>query len=84
MLEYGRTWRRLPVFAHTSPVYLDVGGRPADAAASARLFLEQLGYLERWIVDEASLPGRTERAAAIDLVRRARAVYELSSPDRPA
>ena len=31
MLEYGRTWWKMPVFAHTSPIYIDMPGRPAPA-----------------------------------------------------
>ena len=43
MLEYGATWWKMPVFAHSSPIYLDMPGRPAAAQESARLFLESTG-----------------------------------------
>jgi hypothetical protein len=32
MLPYGATWWMMPVFAHTSPVYLEMAGRPAECA----------------------------------------------------
>jgi len=75
MLEYGRTWRRIPVFAHSSPIYLARPGRPAAAATSARLFLEQLGDLERWLDREAHLPTPADRVEAQALIDRAVAVY---------
>jgi hypothetical protein len=75
MLEYGRTWRRIPVFAHSSPIYLSRPGRPGAAVTSARLFLEQLGDLERWLDQEAHLPTPADRLEALALIDRAAAVY---------
>lgn len=75
MLEYGPTWRRIPVFAHTSPIYIKVPGRPAEAGESARLFLEQLGFLERWVDGEAHLPSPGDRLEAHSLIDRAADVY---------
>jgi hypothetical protein len=75
MLEYGRTWRRIPVFAHSSPIYLTRPGRPAAAVASARLFLEQLGDLERWLDQEAHFPTPADRLEALALIDRAAAAY---------
>jgi len=75
MLPNGATWWQMPVFAHTSPVYLDMPGRPAPAAESARLFLDQLEYLERW-VREGNFPTEDNRREALDLVRQARKIYQ--------
>ena len=75
MLEYGPTWRRIPVFAHSSPIYIEARGRPPGAARAARLFLEQLGHLERWMATEARVPLPENRAEARRLVSRASAIY---------
>ncbi|MCI0621254.1 MAG: CehA/McbA family metallohydrolase [Acidobacteria bacterium] len=76
MLEYGRTWWRMPVFAHTSPIYIDMGGRAAPAAESARLFLEQLGYLQRWVESQAKLPKAENKKEALSLIAQAEAIYQ--------
>jgi hypothetical protein len=70
------------VFAHTSPVWVEVGGRPVRRPASARWLL---GWLDRF---EALLDGhgrfaddgqRAELAAVAD---RARAVYrDIAGPE---
>lgn len=76
MLPYGETWWQQPVFAHSSPVYVDMPGRPAPAAASARLFLEQLDYFEQWARTRAHFPTPAHRQEALRLAVQARAVYE--------
>jgi len=76
MLPYGATWWQMPVFAHTSPVYLDMPGRPADAHASASLLLEQLGYMERWAQSQANFPAPENKAETLAHIARARAIYE--------
>jgi hypothetical protein len=75
MLPYGETWWQQPVFAHTSPVYLDMPGRPVPAAGSAKLFLEQLGYFEEWVNTKAYFPTPANRDEALRLFAQARAVY---------
>ena len=76
MLEYGRTWWKMPVFAHTSPIYIDMPGRPAPAAESARLFLDQLTYLQRWAESEAHFPTADNKKEALSLIARAQAIYQ--------
>lgn len=76
MLPYGATWWQMPVFAHSSPIYLDMPGRPADAAESANLFLDHLGYLERWVEQKAKFPTAESKSEALARVAQARAVYE--------
>lgn len=74
MLPYGATWWRMPVFAHSSPIYLDMPGHPADASESAGLFLDQLGYLERW-AQTANFPAPENKAEAVARIARARDIY---------
>ncbi len=76
MLPYGATWWQMPVFAHSSPVYLDMPGRPALARESARLFLDQLGYLQRWAERQARFPTPENRAEVLSRIVQARGVYE--------
>jgi hypothetical protein len=76
MLPYGATWWQMPVFAHTSPVYLEMAGRPADARASAALLLDQLGYLDRWAQSQANFPTPENKREALAHIVEARAIYE--------
>jgi len=76
MLEYGATWWKMPVFAHSSPIYLDMPGRPAASRESAELFLDQLRYLQRWAEDEAKFPTPANKKEALDRIARAGAIYE--------
>lgn len=76
MLPYGATWWQMPVFAHSSPVYLDMPGRRARAAESARLFLDQLGYLRRWVEEQAKFPAPENKAEAIARIGSAQAIYK--------
>ncbi|MBI3472176.1 MAG: CehA/McbA family metallohydrolase [Candidatus Solibacter usitatus] len=76
MLEYGATWWKMPVFAHTSPIYLQMPGRPAPSAASAKILLEQLGYLRRWAESRANFPAPESKAEALSLIAQAEAIYE--------
>jgi hypothetical protein len=76
MLPYGATWWQMPVFAHTSPVYLDMPGRPADARASAELLLDQLAYLDRWAQGQANFPAADNKKEALAHIAEARAIYE--------
>ncbi len=75
MLPYGATWWKMPVFAHTSPIYLDMPGRPAPAAESADLLLDQLGYFERFVESQANFPTPENRREALRYVAQAKAVY---------
>jgi hypothetical protein len=82
MLPYGATWWQMPVLAHTSPVYLDMPGRPAPAAESARLFLDQLGYLRQW-ADQANFPAPENKREALDLIAKAEGIYkDLTARER--
>jgi len=76
MLPYGATWWKMPVFAHSSPVYLEMVGRQADAAASAEILLDQLGYLRRWAEERANFPAPENRIEALGHIAKAQAIYE--------
>ncbi len=75
MLEYGPTWWKMPVFAHTSPIYLQMPNRPADSSESAALFLDQLGYLQKWALEDAHFPTNENKREVLDRIAKARAVY---------
>jgi hypothetical protein len=75
MLPYGATWWQMPVFAHSSPIYLDIPGRPAPAAESARLFLDQLSYLRRWADEQAHFPTPEDKQEALGWIKKAENVY---------
>jgi hypothetical protein len=75
MLPYGPTWWQMPVFAHSSPIYLDMPGRPAPAADAARLFLDQLGYLRKW-ADQANFPASENQQEALALIAKAEGIYQ--------
>ncbi len=75
MLQYGATWWKMPVFAHSSPIYLDMPGRPADARESACLFLDQLSYLQKWAEEQANFPTPQNKSEALQKIAEARAIY---------
>ena len=75
MLPFGATWWQQPVFAHTSPIYLEMPGKPAPASEAAELFLDQLDYLRKW-ADGAHFPTAANREETLELIAAARAKYE--------
>lgn len=75
MLPYGATWWKMPVFAHSSPVYLDMPGRPTPSDESAKILLEQLGYLQRWAESQANFPTPENKREALGLVTKATQIY---------
>jgi hypothetical protein len=79
MLEYGATWWKMPVLAHSSPIYLDMPGHPAPAAESARLFIDQLNFLERWVQRDAKFPAAGNKSEALTRIAEARRIYQKLS-----
>jgi hypothetical protein len=57
-----------PVFAHTSPVYVDVAGRRVARASSARWCLRQLDLLQELAVDQGRFDPQQREAQLGDLV----------------
>jgi TolB protein len=65
-----------PLMAHTSPVYVVVGTKPAGSAADARYFLEWMDKLEAALRDRDRLPDAAAWAAVAAQLNQARAVYQ--------
>ena len=62
------------LFAHTSPVYLDVAGKPVSAEADARYFLEWIDRLAGAVHERNRIPSRRKPYVQAQL-EAARAVY---------
>jgi TolB protein len=62
-------------FAHTSPVYIDVPGKPADAKADAEFFLRWIERLDVALRERNRFPTAAQRAHAAAQLEAARAVY---------
>jgi hypothetical protein len=63
------------VFAHTSPVYVEVGGQPAGRAASARWLLDWLDRFEQLVRTHGQFTDGAQRDQVIDVIERARPYY---------
>jgi hypothetical protein len=64
-----------PIFAHTSPVWLEVG-RPAPArSASAAFFVSALDNAMDWVHSRAKFNTPGQRAEVLDLFRAGQAAY---------
>jgi len=64
------------VFAHTSPVWVEVGGRPVRRPASARWLLDWLDHFEVLLGGHGHFADDGQRAEMAAVVDRARAVYQ--------
>jgi hypothetical protein len=62
-------------FAHTSPVYLEVAGRPVRRAASARWLLDWLDRFEALVRDYGRFADDGQRDQVLAVVDRARPFY---------
>ncbi len=65
----------VPNQAHTSPIYLEVGGQPARSAEDAAYFVGWCDEAIRWAEDTARFHHQDQRREVIELFERARAVY---------
>ena len=63
------------VFAHTSPVYLEVGGRPMARPASARWLLDWLDRLENMVRTHGQFDNDAQRGELLAVINRARPHY---------
>ncbi|MDL4822117.1 CehA/McbA family metallohydrolase [Actinomadura opuntiae] len=70
-----RSMNHAGAFAHTSPVHLNVDGRPVAREADLRWCLDYLDGLEEMIRRAARLDGPAQLADHLDLLDRARGVY---------
>jgi hypothetical protein len=62
-------------YAHTSPVYVDVPGRPPAARADTQFFIEWINRLEIALRERDRIPTAAERAHVTAQLEAARAVY---------
>jgi hypothetical protein len=63
------------VFAHTSPVWVEVGGRPMRRPASARWLLDWLDRFEALLGEHGRFADPAQRAEVVAVVDQARRVY---------
>ncbi len=61
--------------AHTSPIYIEVPGRPAAAAGDARYFLQWIDRLEAKLKERDRIPSRALKAHVEAQLNAARDVY---------
>jgi len=64
------------VFAHTSPVHLQVEGRPVARAASAHWLLDWLDRFEKLLRDHGQFADDAQRDQVLDVIDRARPYYQ--------
>ena len=64
------------MFAHTSPVYIDVLGHALDGSSSARSLLDWLWRLNELIRPHGQFTNDTQRDQVIALIERARGYYQ--------
>jgi hypothetical protein len=70
------------VFAHTSPVWVEVGGRPVRRPASARWLLDWLDRFQALLGEHGRFADDGQRADLAAVVDRARAVYRaIAGPE---
>jgi hypothetical protein len=68
------------VFAHTSPVYVDVEGRPTASVRSARWLVDWLDRLEEMLRTHGQFDDDSQRDDLLALIERARAYYRALTP----
>jgi hypothetical protein len=69
------------VFAHTSPVWVEVGGRPVRRPASARWLLDWLDRFEALLDEHGRFAGDDQRADLAAVVDQARSWYRAIAGD---
>src|SRR5262249_6362408 len=63
------------LYAHTSPVYLTVAGKPAGSVEDAKYFLRWIDRLWDDVQARDRIPGATAEKEVKDEIEKARAVY---------
>jgi hypothetical protein len=63
-------------FAHTSPIYVGIAGRPGVVPEDARFFLKWIDREMEYYRKESRFRSEQDRLAMLSLFERARAVYE--------
>ncbi len=78
MLPYGGPpghWFRMPVFAHTSPLWVSLEGHPPDPGEAPARFLEQIQHHRDYVLKRGRYGSEKDREYALRLIQRAEAVY---------
>ncbi len=70
-----------PLFAHTSPVYVDVAGAPLADPSAAAYFVEWIDRLIAMCSSDGRYPDDASRDEVISLFASAREVYERRTAD---
>lgn len=71
----------IPVFAHTSPIYVDVPGRPISSPDDASYFAAQCDLAIEWARSTAKLLDESRRQEMIELYEEARQIYlDMAAP----
>ena len=65
----------IPIFAHTSPIYVEVPGRPIGSAEDAAYFAKQCEDAIVWAKTKAKLLDESQRAEMVALYEKALQVY---------
>lgn len=65
----------IPVFAHTSPIYVEVPGRPIGSPEAAAYFAKQCEDAIEWARTKAKLLEESQRQEMIALYEEARKIY---------
>jgi hypothetical protein len=65
----------IPVFAHTSPIYVSVPGAPQHSSDDATRFVRWVDEGTEWITKRATFQAEAERQEMLELFERARRVY---------
>jgi hypothetical protein len=78
MLPYGGPaghWFRMPVIAHTNPVWVTIEGRPSDPGDAPELFLDQIEHLKEYVLYKGRYGSDAGRQHALDQIEAAQKVY---------
>ncbi|MCH8275581.1 MAG: CehA/McbA family metallohydrolase [Armatimonadetes bacterium] len=67
--------QNIPIFAHTSPIYIDVAGRPIGSPEAAAYFAEQCEDAIEWAKTKAKVLDESQREEMIALYEKARQIY---------
>jgi hypothetical protein len=72
----------IPVLAHTSPIYIAVGGQPRRSPDDAAYLLRWVDEAIAWARSSARFETERQRDEVIALFQRARGIYELGTQAR--
>jgi hypothetical protein len=74
--NYFGTRRPETVFAHSSPHYVTLDGRPIRSWDDARYYVRYLDLAIQWLKTEAKFASESDKRSSIEAFRRGQAIYE--------